>query len=726
MSNNNTNTNFNKKINKEKSDKKVKSITFPKFETNYQSSESVVRTMVDKIISLTVRRAFADKINRELNTYCFDFLHSQLDSLFETSYISYTNNSKNENTTPLFYKSLPPPNTIWVEIQEPTCIETDRCEGAFINYKEIPKKEDEYSHGSKKSLHSIKMGKHKTSQKNVNNGTDRKLPSLLSKKAKIDIKIVNNPIIENNNNNSEDVLKRDDKKKPSSKVTLNKISNNEISNNNLTSQNINNKVDKNSNDENNQKKRKPAIIDLPSYEIPGIEDFLNYESFDPPNIIFLRKEREEEIIKKNKEKLEKIKQQNKINLKQKEEQDKANRKVRPFDSNKFSFDSNGNIIRFKQFKLENLTKDFISARNLIRENDNKAKQQTKGKNAKKQVQPEEEIIRNPDDAKSVISVFEKTANEKMEDKILPSGSNFNIISPNVGVIIKENQNIKEGGMEFNKYFNKYSMSDYDKMLNDYIPMMNKNIIKTQLDFNNKSQNIASKNVVKKSINESMDNANLNLNSSATNYEYKKENNPLLTTTEMANDFDNSGNNYNTSYLRTSGNINSVNNVSNNPLMTSYNLKTSYNNNNNFNKSNDRFNNTLNDYITMTKLGMTSVKMEIDNVKDLYIENNNIDFNNMNNLRNTQSFNLFKHNFKSPLRTLQNNNVKNSMADFDKKILANKRWGNDIGDGGGNPKQYLVYSKHHTKRQALQELGSNILNSIKLKLPRDRKVEVNIK
>ena len=37
----------------------------------------------------------------------------------------------------------------------------------------------------------------------------------------------------------------------------------------------------------------------------------------------------------------------------------------------------------------------------------------------------------------------------------------------------------------------------------------------------------------------------------------------------------------------------------------------------------------------------------------------------------------------------------------------------------------VYAKHHTKRQALQELGSNILNSIKLKLPRNRKVELNI-
>ena len=129
---------------------------------------------------------------------------------------------------------------------------------------------------------------------------------------------------------------------------------------------------------------------------------------------------------------------------------------------------------------------------------------------------------------------------------------------------------------------------------------------------------------------------------------------------------------------------------------------------------------------MTKLGMTSVKMEIDNVKDLNIESNNKGFNNMSDLRNTQTFNLFKYNYKSPMRISQNSNLKNAVTDFDKKIMTNKKWGNDVGDGGGKQKQYEVYSKHHTKRQALQELGSNILNSIKLKLPRDRKVEVNIK
>ena len=34
------------------------------------------------------------------------------------------------------------------------------------------------------------------------------------------------------------------------------------------------------------------------------------------------------------------------------------------------------------------------------------------------------------------------------------------------VVIKENQKIKEGRREFNKFFNKYSINDYDKILNE--------------------------------------------------------------------------------------------------------------------------------------------------------------------------------------------------------------------------------------------------------------------
>ena len=40
------------------------------------------------------------------------------------------------------------------------------------------------------------------------------------------------------------------------------------------------------------------------------------------------------------------------------------------------------------------------------------------------------------------------------------------------------------------------------------------------------------------------------------------------------------------------------------------------------------------------------------------------------------------------------------------------------------KDNIVTSKHHTRQQALRELGSTFLSGIKIKLPRDRKVEIN--
>ena len=53
------------------------------------------------------------------------------------------------------------------------------------------------------------------------------------------------------------------------------------------------------------------------------------------------------------------------------------------------------------------------------------------------------------------------------------------------------------------------------------------------------------------------------------------------------------------------------------------------------------------------------------------------------------------------------------------------WGNDIGEMSQyKDKNNVVYSRHMTKQQVLRELGSNILSGIKIRLPRDRKVDIN--
>ena len=73
----------------------------------------------------------------------------------------------------------------------------------------------------------------------------------------------------------------------------------------------------------------------------------------------------------------------------------------------------------------------------------------------------------------------KISTEKNE-QIIPSGSNFSIMLPNIGVTLKEDDQIKERTLEFKKYFKKYSISDYDRISRDYLPLQNKTILKIKI------------------------------------------------------------------------------------------------------------------------------------------------------------------------------------------------------------------------------------------------------
>lgn len=65
-----------------------------------------------------------------------------------------------------------------------------------------------------------------------------------------------------------------------------------------------------------------------------------------------------------------------------------------------------------------------------------------------------------------------------------------------------------------------------------------------------------------------------------------------------------------------------------------------------------------------------------------------------------------------------------MNELNKKIITNNGWGSKIIKKNGSYEN-LLFSKHQTKYQVVRELGSNILNSIKVKLPRNRKINIQI-
>jgi hypothetical protein len=655
--------------------------------TNYQTAEAIVKTILDKIINLSIRQSGINKINNQLKGYCFKYIQNQIEPLFEENYINYTKSKNNSNI--FFWKNKKPKENEWIEIKEPETPQNDRFEGVFTHLKELESK-------NKK----LKMTK-------IQEGLEND-------------KLNNN---EKDNSSRDDNEKTQKNKQIKKKLILSETPNKEEENNtNINKQKVQ-QNNPNQNQNQNSKSKKIQMINFPSIDIPDIDKEFIHDEFDPPNINKLRREREEEIKRKERER--KLLMEEKKMAKKKDDSEKINKKFKQLDSNKFTFDSNGKIISFKQYRLENLSKDFNFIKNTIKDSGEGIKSNKKKMISMKDqlIKINEEIIKNPaeEEKKEKIEKIEK------KEKIIPSGSNFQIMLPNIGVVIKENQKIKEGGREFNKFFNKYSIHDYDKILNDYVPLQNKTKMRTKLE---KMNLTTPNNIIQKKMSESVDNPrnnintinNTNNNKTFNNYNINDNmniNNPLLTTNDNIqiniNDVDNNMINNNSSYLKTSIGINSFNKNSNNynPLMTSFNLRSAF-----MNYSQGRKGNNLNDSIMMKKAGATSLKMEIESVADL--RNDKTYFG----PENLKQKNIFGRNFMKNYKiALIKTPARNPLAHFNKNILTDANWGNKSVEKGPQ-KENIVFARHHTKQQALRELGSNILSGIKIKLPRDRKVELN--
>ena len=656
-----------------------------KYITNYQSPEGVVKTILDKIINLSIRQSTINKIDNQLKSYCFKYIQNQIEYLFEEKYINYSRS--NNNTDTLFWKNKIPVENQWIEIKEPKTLPSDRFEGAFTRTKELETKNKTLP------IHQIKEGLENDILLNDTN---------------------ENEVIEEENEKTENnkqmkkklILPEKTEKKNNDKEEEKTLNKNKIQ---IPQTNI------------NKPNKKIQMINFPSLDIPDIEKEFIHEEYDPPNIDKLRKEIEEEIKKKEREKKLQI---DALKLaKKKEDSEKINKKIKPLDSNKYTFDSNGQIMSFKQYKLDNLTKDFTFIKNSIKEHDRIRPLKKKKISIKKNqiIKITEEVIKNPNNEEEINN--DKSLTEKIKDKkdrVIPSGSNFQIILPNIGVVIKENQKIKEGGREFNKYFNKYSIHDYDKILNEYVPLQNKTQMRSKME----KLNLTTSNNLKKKMSESVDNTRTNASQNNFNNINKtiiynnnlNTNNPLLSTNDniqiTINDPEN--NIVNSSpYLKTSINSFNTNTNNYNPLMTSLNFKSTF-----INYSQGKKGINFNSSITMKKPGSTSLKLEIESMRDLkndrvYYESQNI-----------KQKNIFGKNFMKNYKiALIKPPGNNSLSPFNKTILTDTNWGNQI-EEKGKQKENIVFARHHTKQQALRELGSNILSGIKIKLPRDRKVEIN--
>ena len=317
-----------------------------------------------------------------------------------------------------------------------------------------------------------------------------------------------------------------------------------------------------------------------------------------------------------------------------------------------------------------------------------------------------------------MNTSEEKKDKAAKEKIIPSGSNFKLILPNIGVVVKENNNQKEGGKDFNKYFKKYSINDYDKILNEYVPLQNKTKIKNRFE----RMNLTSS-VIQKQLSESMDKSNNNtinntqINMSTIKNKRNENMNPLLTSNDniQINEINSSYINQNSSYMKTAGN-NSItkNTVLFNPIMTSSNIRSAF-----INFSQDKRGNNFANSIIMKKLGSSSLKMEIDSLQDLKIKPN------YRKIKSIRKENLFDKNFirNNKLR-LNNKSKDNPFLAFNKKILTDTNFGNAIDQKNATEKENIVISRNLNMQQAFRELGNSMISRLKIKFPRNRKVELS--
>jgi len=659
--------------------------------SSYQISEGIVKIIIDKIIINSIYEANMNKINNQLNDYYFEYLQGQIEPLFEENFINYTNLKNDENK--LFWKTPKPPENQWIEILEPETVENDRYESSEVNIQEIKSKKEIISETNEgiENIENIEnnnntIKKNQTKEKNVRLKTIRQ------------------------KNKNEEILVNDENK--------NENNNNDIDNKTKNNQKLVNNMANTL--QNNRGKKRIVMVDFPSEDIPGIETEFKHDIYEPSNIHILRKDKEEEI--KNKEKEIKLNKDKGNALKKKEEIEKLIKNVKTIDSNKFTFDSNGKIISFKAYKLDNLSKDFTFIKNNIKEKNEKEEVvPIKSKKFTRQSvkeQNEEIVIR--DNSRMFEHYGNEEKKEKNKEKIIPSGSNFKLILPNIGVVVKENNNKKEGSRDFNKYFKKYSMKDYDKILNEYVPLQNKTKIKT------KFQKLA-QTFVKKTLSDSMDKRNNNfmnniqMNLSTINnkkIETMNITNPLLTSTDINQNSENNNTytNQNSSYIKTSANV-SFNKGSGiyNPLMTSSNVKSAK-----INFSQDKNRNDFNNSIIMKKMGFGSLKLELESLQDLNNESN------YRKLSISKKDNIFGRNFiKSNKFKINNTSKDNPLYVFNKKILTDANFGNiTLSQKRHTEKENIVTSKHLSKQQAFKELGNTMISGLKIKFPRNRKVELS--
>lgn len=478
-------------------------------------SEEVSKEIIEQLISLTISLHFTNIVEKKFNNFCINELFQKLTNFLQINYINHENDDYERNDyilSKIKYQNTDT-NKNRYKIQKHGKALNQRNNAANLVLFDIAninkeeevemfiknKKIDDFLNKSNYINNKIDLVKRNDIQFDIkikeNNFwgeiTQPKSFNIDRTSTKFNIlknqKDNSNKIIENENISSSEKNNKDNIRKYS--MVLNEKSK-------IFKQKYNN--------ENSKKPKKfNPVLEMPFKEIP--EEELN-KNEETEEIKQLRKEKLELIISKE-EGLKKFNKNKRIKSPIKNINIKG----------KFCTDCEGKIVMIKEIKPDYLLKEFwpISSNQkeilagksfqaFLKEN------YIMEQNAKKNVIYNNGEFFNLLNSNSLNSVDKEKLNEILKKKeninlmkedffniqplplthlsprnerIEPSGSNFKIINPSVGVNIKEKNKIKVGGDNFFEKYNKYSINEFNKTLKETLEWETKIKLKGNLKNN---------------------------------------------------------------------------------------------------------------------------------------------------------------------------------------------------------------------------------------------------
>ena len=466
--------------------------------------EAIVETIINKIISYVVRQTTVEEVYTHIGKKCFSYLKYLINPYLSTEYINYEDGLDNSDLkkNKIHYKTIVTEKVnTWVYFPEPETPGIDR-----------------YSSGAAKLINlKIEYNDIKEDLKN------KELKNILKRQSSlIDNNLILNESIEfdkNEKKESQKKIKRNkikrkkklnkkEKEKENSKEKEKKIIEEkilELSYEDLPKEKYENKYRLiNDNEENNELRKEREYIIKKKLELKAIQEMQDKkdklkrfqdrlqknfdgskQTFDPEGkILLIHSPQIDNFVNE----FNFVKIPNILNKQKKERSSSLSNldKIRLSKNNILNEKKNYNKLPQDIKEIFNYIKDILIPKwqkklfiNYSTEkSDSKQQIEKKKYNANKSFKAlfgpflkkyvfKKNIIHNPVDSlrNNLINIRHENAKKKI---LNPSGSNFNLIKPETGVVIEDKSNrkkeIKDGGFEYIKKYNKPSMYEFSKLV----------------------------------------------------------------------------------------------------------------------------------------------------------------------------------------------------------------------------------------------------------------------